>query len=69
MTKNLELTVSYPFSLYPYEVETTVLIEYQEVEEGEEIEGIFVSELVPEKLIEYVKEQAKEKFFNQEGSI
>lgn len=64
--KSLELTVSYPFTLYPYEVETTVLIEYQETEEGKEIERIFLSDYVSKDSIDYVKEQAKEQFYNLE---
>ncbi len=64
--KSLELSVSYPSRLYPFESIATVLIEYKETEEGREIDGLYVSEYVPESLVDYVKIEAKEQFYNLE---
>lgn len=67
--KSLEVEVSYPSNLYPFEASAQVLIEYEETIEGKEILGVFVSEYVSSQSIEYVTEQAKKKFYNQEGKI
>lgn len=64
--KSLEVSVSYPTKFYPFESETTVLIEYIDTLEGKEIDRLFVSEYVPENFVDYVKREAIEQFYNLE---
>ncbi len=68
-TEKAYIEVDYPSSLYPFHGTGEVLIEYQtlQYEDGEtykDIQGCFVSETVPEKLVNYCIERAKEEFFN-----